>query len=77
MQNMTQARTLAIDIGGSGIKAALLNNDGSMIGDRQRVPTPPKPVAPQALVRARRQAHSVTSNGCRSAFPAMCATGAC
>ena len=56
MQNMTQARTLAIDIGGSGIKAALLNNDGSMIGDRQRVPTPPKPVAPQALVRAIDQA---------------------
>jgi polyphosphate glucokinase len=56
MQNMTQARTLAIDIGGSGIKAALLNNDGSMIGDRQRVPTPPKPVAPEALVRAIDQA---------------------
>jgi polyphosphate glucokinase len=56
MQNMTQARTLAIDIGGSGIKAALLDNDGSMIGDRQRVPTPPKPVAPEALVRAIDQA---------------------
>jgi polyphosphate glucokinase len=49
---MTQARTLAIDIGGSGIKAALLDDDGSMIGDRQRVPTPPKPVAPEALVGA-------------------------
>jgi polyphosphate glucokinase len=56
MQNMTHARTLAIDIGGSGIKAALLDNDGSMIGDRQRVPTPPKPVAPEALVRAIDQA---------------------
>jgi polyphosphate glucokinase len=56
MRNMTQARTLAIDIGGSGIKAALLDNDGSMIGDRQRVPTPPKPVAPEALVRAIDQA---------------------
>jgi polyphosphate glucokinase len=52
MKNMNQPRTLAIDIGGSGIKAALLDNDGSMIGDRQRVPTPPKPVAPEALVRA-------------------------
>jgi len=49
---MNQPRTLAIDIGGSGIKAALLDNDGSMIGDRQRVPTPPKPVAPEALVQA-------------------------
>jgi len=37
---MNQPRTLAIDIGGSGIKAALLDNDGSMIGKRQRVPTP-------------------------------------
>jgi polyphosphate glucokinase len=49
---MNQPRTLAIDIGGSGIKAALLDNDGSIIGDRQRVPTPPKPVAPEALVGA-------------------------
>ena len=49
---MNQPRTLAIDIGGSGIKAALLDSDGSMIGDRQRVPTPAKPVAPEALVGA-------------------------
>jgi polyphosphate glucokinase len=49
---MNQPRTLAVDIGGSGIKAALLDNDGSIIGDRQRVPTPPKPVAPEALVHA-------------------------
>jgi len=49
---MNQPRTLAIDIGGSGIKAALLDTEGSMIGDRQRVPTPAKPVAPEALVGA-------------------------
>jgi len=53
---MNEPRTLAIDIGGSGIKAALLDNDGSMIGDRQRVPTPSKPVAPEVLVRAIDQA---------------------
>ena len=52
MRKMTQTRTLAIDIGGSGIKAALLDDDGTLIGDRQRVPTPPKPVAPEALVQA-------------------------
>jgi polyphosphate glucokinase len=52
MEKMNQPRTLAIDIGGSGIKAALLNTDGSIIGDRQRVQTPPKPVAPEALVGA-------------------------
>jgi polyphosphate glucokinase len=51
-KNMNQPRTLAIDIGGTGIKAALLDNDGSMIGDRQRVPTPPKPIAPEQLVHA-------------------------
>ena len=52
IKHMNQPRTLAIDIGGSGIKAALLDTDGSMIGKRQRVPTPPKPVAPEALVGA-------------------------
>jgi polyphosphate glucokinase len=55
---MNQPRTLAIDIGGSGIKAALLDTDGSMIGGRQRVPTPAKPVAPEALVGAIKQAAS-------------------
>jgi polyphosphate glucokinase len=49
---MNERRTLAIDIGGTGIKAALLDDTGSMIGERQRVPTPPKPVAPDDLVRA-------------------------
>ena len=49
---MNQPRTLAIDIGGTGIKAALLDDHGTLIGDRQRVPTPPKPVAPEALVQA-------------------------
>ena len=49
---MSEPRTLAIDIGGSGIKAALLDNNGGMIGDRQRIRTPPKPVAPDALVDA-------------------------
>lgn len=49
---MDQLRTLAIDIGGTGIKAALLDGSGKMIGERQRVPTPPKPVTPDNLVRA-------------------------
>ena len=41
---MTEPRTLAVDIGGSGIKAVLLDEDGKMVGQRQRVPTPAKPV---------------------------------
>ena len=34
------ARILAIDIGGSGLKAALINTDGEMVTDRIRVKTP-------------------------------------
>ena len=49
---MNQLRTLAIDIGGTGIKAALLDNNGNMIGERQRVETPPKPVSPEDLIGA-------------------------
>jgi len=49
---MNETRTLAIDIGGTGIKAAMLDDGGHMISERRRVPTPPKPVAPEALVRA-------------------------
>jgi polyphosphate glucokinase len=55
---MKEPRTLAIDIGGTGIKAALLDDAGGMIGERQRVPTPPKPVAPEDLLRA---IHEVTA----------------
>jgi polyphosphate glucokinase len=53
---MKEPRTLAIDIGGTGIKAALLDEVGKIIGERQRVPTPSKPVAPDHLVRAIQQA---------------------
>jgi polyphosphate glucokinase len=45
-------RTLAVDIGGTGIKAALLDAAGTFIGDRQRVATPARPVTPQALIEA-------------------------
>jgi polyphosphate glucokinase len=59
---MNELRTLAIDIGGTGIKAALLDDTGNMIGERQRVPTPPKPVAPEDLVRAIDQAITPLGN---------------
>jgi polyphosphate glucokinase len=49
---MNEPRTLAIDIGGTGIKAALLDDAGRMITEHRRVPTPSKPVAPAALVHA-------------------------
>lgn len=53
---MEQPRTLAIDIGGSGVKAAVIDGDGNMIGLRQRVPTPPRPVSRDALLGAIDQA---------------------
>ena len=46
---MEKPKTLAVDIGGTGIKAALLDEAGQMIGKRVRVPTPPKPVSPEVL----------------------------
>lgn len=43
--------TLAIDVGGSGLKAALLDEAGAMLGDRLRVPTP-EGISPQGMVDA-------------------------
>lgn len=49
---MSGILTLAIDIGGSGIKAALLDEAGAMVGERVRIPTPPVPVGREQLVAA-------------------------
>ncbi len=46
---MDDRRTLAIDIGGTGIKLALLDDSGQIVGGPARVPTP-KPVAPPEIV---------------------------
>ncbi len=43
--------TLAVDIGGSGLKAAILDPQGSMVGERLRVPTP-RSIDPATLVDA-------------------------
>jgi polyphosphate glucokinase len=43
-------RTLAIDIGGSGVKAAVLNGRGGIIGERVRVKTPAR-CLPAFLIR--------------------------
>jgi polyphosphate glucokinase len=53
---MNEPHTLAIDIGGTGIKAALLDPAGKMISERVRIPTPPAPIGPEELVRAIEQA---------------------
>ncbi|TMQ09708.1 MAG: ROK family protein [Deltaproteobacteria bacterium] len=44
-------RTLAIDIGGTGLKAIVLGADGRALTDRVRVETP-RPATPKALVPA-------------------------
>ncbi len=41
--------TLAVDIGGSGLKASVLDHTGQMEHDRVRIPTP-YPLSPQKLV---------------------------
>lgn len=42
-------QTLAIDIGGSGVKALLLNAEGQAVGERDRIKTP-KPATPDAVM---------------------------
>lgn len=44
-------RTLAIDIGGTGLKAGVLGPDGRLLGERVRVATP-SPAPPKVMVKA-------------------------
>jgi len=41
--------TLAVDIGGTGLKASVLDADGAMVADRVKIPTP-YPLPPDKLV---------------------------
>lgn len=43
-------RILAFDIGGTGLKAALVNRDGDLVSDHVRVPTP-RPCPPALLIK--------------------------
>jgi len=47
----TGTRTLAIDIGGTGLKALVLGPDGAALTERARVETP-RPATPAAVLRA-------------------------
>lgn len=47
----TDIRTLAIDVGGTGLKAILLNAKGRPISERQRVDTP-RPASTEAVLAA-------------------------
>jgi polyphosphate glucokinase len=46
----TGTRTLAIDIGGTGLKALVLGPDGAVLTDRVRVETP-RPATPTAVLK--------------------------
>ena len=46
---MGQPTTLAVDIGGSGIKGMLLDSSGNPLSDRHRIPTPDPPT-PEAVI---------------------------
>src|SRR5881397_2663702 len=50
-QSTPDARVLAIDIGGTGLKAAILNLEGEMLTERLRIDTP-HPCKPEDLVNA-------------------------
>ncbi len=43
--------TLAVDIGGTNIKASVLDRDGTLVAERVRLPTP-KPATPPAIIDA-------------------------
>lgn len=55
------ATTLAIDVGGSGLKAMLLNADGKPVSERQRVVTPDIP-APKPVLEALETLRSLFSH---------------
>ena len=64
--------TLAVDIGGSSIKASVLDGAGKLVAPQLRTPTP-KAATPQAII-AKIADLAVTAAGCaalvRRAFPA-------
>jgi polyphosphate glucokinase len=46
---LNSARTLAVDIGGTGVKAIVLDEAGKPLTERTRIPTP-RPATPKALL---------------------------
>ena len=75
MKESQQLRTLAVDIGGSGIKVMVLDEDGNPLSDRQRLKTPqpakPKKVIDTILTLAEQQEYDRVSVG----FPGVVQNG--
>ncbi|HYM73485.1 MAG TPA: ROK family protein [Stellaceae bacterium] len=74
---MSDRRTLAVDIGGTGIKFAALDDSGRIVGQPARVPTPPKPVQPEQVVRIVNETAATLGNFDRVSvgFPGMVRNG--
>jgi polyphosphate glucokinase len=72
----TQSHILAIDIGGTGLKAALLNGEGEMLSERLRVDTP-HPCTPDELAEALVKLVEPLTGFDRVSvgFPGSCVTG--
>ena len=73
--NESQSRTLAVDIGGSGIKVMVLDESGNPLSDRDRLKTPhpakPKKVIETILTLAEKQKYDRVSVG----FPGVVQNG--
>ena len=73
--NESQLRTLAVDIGGSGIKVMVLDESGTPLSDRNRLKTPhpakPKKVIETILILAKKQEYDRVSVG----FPGVVQNG--
>ena len=71
--------TIAIDIGGTGLKADVLDKDGDAVADRVRVPTT-YPMPPDDLVETLTDAgrpSSPRATASRAASPAWSARATC
>ena len=75
MKESQQLRTLAVDIGGSGIKVMVLDEEGNPLSDRHRLKTPhpakPKKVIETIITLAEKQEYERVSVG----FPGVVQNG--
>ncbi|MCU0296678.1 MAG: ROK family protein, partial [Candidatus Nanopelagicales bacterium] len=68
--------TLAVDVGGSGLKASVLDTNGQMIADRVRIETP-YPCPPPLLVQKLTELKEQLPNAARASvgFPGLVRSG--
>jgi polyphosphate glucokinase len=57
LSDSSTPRTLAVDIGGTGIKTIILDPDGKPLTERERVPTPPRATPKKVMTIIEQMAH--------------------